>query len=453
MYKYKLSIFEKIGFGSGDMAINLVFSSMMLIITFFYTDVFGIRSEDLALLFIVVRLIDAVTDPLMGLLTEKITTKNGRYRPYILYFSIPFGISIYLAFSTPDLEYNAKLIYAYASYIFVTLMFTAITIPYISLISVLTDDPKERLSANGYRLFFAKAAAFMVSIVVPQLAAYSGKSDIQSGYQYAMGLMGLLGTVFLLFCYFSTKERVCHDREEITVKDQLRTLVKNEQWIILCLACVFVSVGSVLRGTVAAYYAKYNMGGDASTVSYFLTVGVCAFICSVITSTWLTKKHCKIKVFRYSQIATFFISVLFFIFSETGNYLLSYSLFFLLSFFSTLYAPIFWASIPDTVDYGFYKTGRRVSGLAFGGIAFCQKFGMGIAGALVGFLFTTFGYVPNSVQSSYSMLGITLMLTIIPGVFHLLTGIIMFRYIITEKFYHSMTAGNVLKTKEHLSEA
>lgn len=186
MYKYKLSIFEKIGFGSGDMAINLVFSSMMLIITFFYTDVFGIRSEDLALLFIVVRLIDAVTDPLMGLLTEKITTKNGRYRPYILYFSIPFGISIYLAFSTPDLEYNAKLIYAYASYIFVTLMFTAITIPYISLISVLTDDPKERLSANGYRLFFAKAAAFMVSIVVPQLAAYSGKSDIQSGYQYAM---------------------------------------------------------------------------------------------------------------------------------------------------------------------------------------------------------------------------------------------------------------------------
>lgn len=453
MYKYKLSIFEKIGFGSGDMAINLVFSSMMLIITFFYTDVFGIRSEDLALLFIVVRLIDAVTDPLMGLLTEKITTKNGRYRPYILYFSIPFGISIYLAFSTPDLEYNAKLIYAYASYIFVTLMFTAITIPYISLISVLTDDPKERLSANGYRLFFAKAAAFMVSIVVPQLAAYSGKSDIQSGYQYAMGLMGLLGTVFLLFCYFSTKERVCHDREEITVKDQLRTLVKNEQWIILCLACVFVSVGSVLRGTVAAYYAKYNMGGDASTVSYFLTVGVCAFICSVITSTWLTKKHCKIKVFRYSQIATFFISVLFFIFSETGNSLLSYSLFFLLSFFSTLYAPIFWASIPDTVDYGFYKTGRRVSGLAFGGIAFCQKFGMGIAGALVGFLFTTFGYVPNSVQSSYSMLGITLMLTIIPGVFHLLTGIIMFRYIITEKFYHSMTAGNVLKAKEHLSEA
>lgn len=453
MYKYKLSILEKIGFGSGDMAINLVFSSMMLIITFFYTDVFGIRSEDLALLFIVVRLIDAITDPLMGIMTEKIKTKQGRYRPYILYFSIPFGISIYLAFSTPDLDYNAKLMYAYASYIFVTLMFTAITIPYISLISVLTDDPKERLSANGYRLFFAKAAAFMVSIVVPQLAAFLGKNDIQSGYQYAMGLMGLLGSIFLLYCYFSTKERINHDVVNLPVKEQVRTLLNNEQWMILCLACIFVSAGSVLRGTVAAYYAKYNMGGDATTVSYFLTVGVCAFICSVITSTWLTKKYCKIKVFRYSQLATFIMSVLFFIISGSADNLLCYALFFLLSFFSTLYAPIFWASIPDTIDYGFYKTGKRVSGLTFGGVAFCQKFGMGIAGALVGLLFTIFGYVPNEVQSSHSLLGITLMLTIIPGVFHLLTGIIMFRYIITDKYYNSMSTESVLQTKEHLSEA
>lgn len=453
MYKYKLSILEKIGFGSGDMAINLVFSSMMLIITFFYTDVFGIRSEDLALLFIVVRLIDAITDPLMGILTEKVNSKNGRYRPYILYFSVPFGISIYLAFSTPDLDYNSKLIYAYASYIFVTLMFTAITIPYISLISVLTDDPKERLSANGYRLFFAKAAAFMVSIVVPQLAATLGENDLQSGYQYAMGLMGLLGTIFLLFCYFTTKEQINHIEFNVPVKEQVRTLFKNEQWIILCLACIFVSVGSVLRGTVAAYYAKYNMGGDATTVSYFLTVGVCAFICSVIISTWLTKKYCKINVFRYSQLATFIISVLFFLLSGSGDNLISYAMFFLLSFFSTLYAPIFWASIPDTIDYGFYKTGKRVSGLSFGGIAFCQKFGMGIAGALVGLLFTKFGYVPNALQSSHSLLGIALMLTIIPGVFHLLTGIIMFRYIITEEYYNSMNAENVLQTKEHLSEA
>jgi glycoside/pentoside/hexuronide:cation symporter, GPH family len=444
MYKYKLSVFEKIGFGSGDMAINLVFSSMMLIITFFYTDVFGIRSEDLALLFIVVRLIDAITDPIMGLLTEKIMTKHGRYRPYLLYFAVPFGISIYLAFSTPDVDYNSKLIYAYASYIFVTLMFTVITIPYISLISVLTDNPKDRLSANGYRLFFAKAAAFMVSIVVPPLAAYLGKDNIQTGYQYAMGLMGLMGTLFLLFCFFSTKERIHHDSEKTPFKSQVSALFKNDQWLILCLCCVFVSIGSVLRGSVAAYYAKYNMAGDALTVSYFLTVGVTAFICSVIASTWLTKTHCKIKVFKYSQIATFIVSVLFYMLSGSENAVLPYVLFFMLSFCSTLYAPIFWASIPDTVDYGAHKTGKRVSGLAFGGIAFCQKLGMGIAGAFVGYLLTYFGYIPNVVQTPQSIMGITLMLTIIPGIFHLLTGIIMFKYIITEKYYRSMNQTTAL---------
>lgn len=186
------------------------------------------------------------------------------------------------------------------------------------------------------------------------------------------------------------------------------------------------------------------MAGDALTVSYFLTVGVTAFICSVIASTWLTKTHCKIKVFKYSQIATFIVSVLFYMLSGSENAVLPYVLFFMLSFCSTLYAPIFWASIPDTVDYGAHKTGKRVSGLAFGGIAFCQKLGMGIAGAFVGYLLTYFGYMPNVVQTPQSIMGITLMLTIIPGIFHLLTGIIMFKYIITEKYYRSMNQTTAL---------
>ncbi|WP_255202933.1 MFS transporter [Vibrio natriegens] len=126
MYKYKLPVLEKIGFGAGDMAVNVVISSMMLIITFFYTDIFGIKPEDLAMLFIVVRLIDAVTDPVMGMITDKFTSRWGRYRQYLLFLAIPFGISVYLAFSTPDGDYNTKLVYAYATYIFVMVMFTAV---------------------------------------------------------------------------------------------------------------------------------------------------------------------------------------------------------------------------------------------------------------------------------------------------------------------------------------
>ena len=138
----KLSVLEKVGYGSGDMAVNVVISSMMLIITFFYTDVFGLKPEDLAFLFLAVRLIDAVTDPIMGIITDKYTTRWGRYRPYFLVMAIPFAISVFLTFSTPDWEYNSKLVWAYSTYIFVTIMFTVVTIPYISIIGVMTDNPK-----------------------------------------------------------------------------------------------------------------------------------------------------------------------------------------------------------------------------------------------------------------------------------------------------------------------
>ena len=197
----KLSFFEKIGYGSGDAAVNVVISSMFLIITFFYTDVFGLKPKDMAILFLLVRFIDALADPIMGLITDKFTTRWGRYRPYFLFLSVPFGLSVFLTFTTPDFDYTGKLIYAYVTYIFVNLMFTTVTIPYISLIGVLTSDSKERLSANGFRLFFAKIAAFLVSIVVPILAEKLGKNDLARGYQLAMGIMALLGTLLFLFCF------------------------------------------------------------------------------------------------------------------------------------------------------------------------------------------------------------------------------------------------------------
>lgn len=452
MYKYKLSVLEKIGFGTGDMAVNVVISSMMLIITFFYTDIFGIKASDLAMLFIVVRLIDAVTDPLMGMITDKFTSRWGRYRPYLLFLAIPFGISVYLTFSTPDGDYNAKLVYAYATYILVTVMFTAVTIPYISLISVLTDDPQERLSANGYRLFFAKIAAFLVTIIVPQLSEYWGQDNIQLGYQYSMGVMGLMGTLLFLFCFFTTKERIEHVVDKKPLKEQVKLLFKNDQWLVLCAVCVTGTVGYVVRGSVAAYYAKYYLGGDATTISAFLATGVAAAILAMVASTWITKRYCKVNLFRYSQIAVALISVVMYLFVGQSDIILAFVLYFLLSFVVDLHAPVFWSAIAEAVDYGAYKTGQRVSGLAFGGISFCQKFGMGIAGAIVGWLLTFFDYVPNEVQSEFTLTGIALMLTVISGFFHFLMGAFMFKYKVTDKYYHAMTATNVLGKEENLSD-
>jgi len=436
----KLGLLEKIGYGAGDMAVNVVISSMMLIITFFYTDIFGLRASDLAALFIVVRLIDAFTDPLMGLVTDRYTTRWGRYRPYFLVLAVPFGISVFLTFSTPDADYNGKLVWAYATYIGVTLMFTAVTIPYISLIGVLTDDPQERLSANGYRLFFAKIAAFLVTIIVPQLAEWWSPGQLSAGYRVAMGCMGAMAALLFLFCFFTTTERIEHVVDHKPITEQLRLLMRNDQWLILCGVCVTGTIGYVIRGSVAAYYAKYYLGGSAKMISLFLSTGVGAAILAMIVSTWITKRYCKVRLFRESQLAVAVISVAMFLLVGPGDVMLAFVLYFLLSLVVDLHAPVFWSAIAEAVDYGQHKTRKRVSGLAFGGISFCQKAGMGVAGAIVGCLLTFYRYVPDQTQSAFTLTGIALMLTVIPGAFHGLMGLLMFRYRITDDFYHAMAA-------------
>jgi GPH family glycoside/pentoside/hexuronide:cation symporter len=398
MTTQKLSVLEKIGFGAGDMAVNVVISSMMLIITFFYTDIFGLKPADLAVLFIAVRGLDAIADPLMGLITDRFTTRWGRYRPYFLVFSVPFGVAVFLTFSTPDLAYNAKLVYAYVTFGLVMAIFTAVTIPYISLISVLTDDPQERLSANGYRLFCAKIAAFLVTIIVPQLAVAWNPSNFAAGYQAAMGLMGALATLLFLFCFFTTTERVKHEVDRIPLFTQLRILMRNDQWMILCAVCLVGTIGYVVRGSVAAYYAKYYLHGSASMMSAFLSTGVIAAILAMVVSTWITKRYCKIKLFRQSQLGVAVLSVMIFFLVKPDDVVLAFVLYFLLSLVVDLHAPVFWSAIAEAVDYGEAKTGQRVSGLAFGGISFFQKSGMGVAGALVGTLLAYYNYARSAAE-------------------------------------------------------
>ncbi|WP_221031545.1 MFS transporter [Actomonas aquatica] len=438
MKNARLSVLEKVGFGSGDMAVNVVISSMFLIITYFYTDIFGLKPSHMATLFLSVRLIDAVTDPLMGLITDRVTTRWGRYRHYFLFLAIPFGISVYLTFLTPNWDYNAKLLWAYSTYILVTLMFTAVTIPYISLIGVLTDSPQERLSANGYRLFFAKIAAFLVSIVVPILAKQWGAGDLAFGYSAAMGLMGAMGAILFLFCFFTTTERIHHKVEKTPFFHQLGHLFRNDQWVILCGVCVIGTIGYVIRGSVAAFYAKYYIGGDEIMISRFLGTGVAAAILAMVASTWITKRFCKIVMFRWTQVAVALLSIGMFLVVKPGDTTSAFVFYFLICFVVDLHAPVFWSAIAEAIDYGERKTQLRVSGLAWGGISFCQKSGMALAGAIVAWLLDGYGYVANVDQSAETLKGIALMLTIIPGAFHFIMGALMFGYRITDSYYRTL---------------
>lgn len=445
-----LSTLEKVGFGAGDMALNVVISSMMLIITFFYTDIYGLHTQDLALLFVAVKIIGALADLVMGQLTDRFTSRMGRYRPWLLALAVPYGISVFFVFTTPDWAYSAKLVWAYSTYIIMTIMTAGVGIPYISLISGLTSDPKERLSANGYRLFFAKIGAFMVTIIVPILAARWGNGNAAAGYQAAMAVMAVMGVALFLFCVLTTTERVVHVVERQSLLEQCKVLMQNDQWLILCGVCVTGTVGYVVRGSVAIYYAKYYLGGDTAMVSAFLTTGVVAAILSMVASTWITKFYCKVKMFRNTQIAVALISVLIYYAVKPGDAVLAFVLYFLLSFVVDLHAPVFWSAIAETIDYGQVKTGKRVSGFAFGGISVCQKAGMAVAGGMVGLLLTYFNYQPNVAQTPLALTGIALMLTVIPGFFHFLMGMLMFKYRISDDYYGEVKAD--MRTRGYVTQ-
>ncbi len=445
----KLSVLEKVGFGAGDMSINVMVAALFFFMSFFYTDIFGLDPIDMGILFMVARLVDAFTDPLMGLLTDKVKTRMGRFRPYFLYLAVPYGVSMVLLFTTPDWDYAAKLVWAYATYLFATLMFTGVAIPYISYIGVLTADPQERLSANGYRMFFAKIANVVIVASVPILAKAWGGDDLGKGYQLAMGLMSGLGVLLLLFCFFTTRERVEYVVDRQPIGRQLALLFRNDQWLVLAGACIVGTLGYAIRGSVAMYYAKYFLNGDEVVISTFASSGIAASIVSMVASTWITKRYCKIALFRWSQILTGVVSVALYVFVTPNDVFLAFTLYILLCFVVDLHAPVFWSAIAEAVDYGQIKNGERVSGLAFGGISFCQKAGGGLAGLVGGLLLSYFNYEKDVEQTAYTLNGIALMLTVIPGIFHAILGVLMFKYKITDKYYHEMVDGSgILKPSE-----
>ncbi|UCX04391.1 glycoside-pentoside-hexuronide (GPH):cation symporter [Shewanella glacialimarina] len=422
-----ISIKEKIAYGLGDTASNIVFQTVMLFLTFFYTDIFGISPAFVGTMFLAVRLIDAITDPLMGALADRTNTKWGKFRPYLLWFALPFGVISVLAFTTPDLSEDGKMIYAFVTYTALMMVYTAINIPYCALGGVLTADPKERVSVQSYRFVFAMLGGLLVSGLTLPLVEFLGQGDQAKGYQLTIAAMSILGVAMFLTCFWGTKERL-HPPidQQSSFKQDLANLLKNDQWRILSIASVCLLSGMVLRTSLAIYYVKYFLNMPDS-ITLFITLGMLGNIFGCMLAEPLAKKVCKVKAYISLQVIAAGLCIASY-FVTADQTTLAFIMFIAWGFTFNMATPLLWAKMADAVDYGQYKTGVRITGMIYSSIIFFIKLGVAVGGAAAGWLLSGYGYQADTAQTPETLKGILMSFTLFPAIGSILVAVVMSWY-------------------------
>lgn len=424
-----LSIKEKVAYGLGDTASNIVFQTVMLFLAFFYTDIFGISPAVVGTMFIVVRVFDAITDPLMGGLADRTNSKWGKFRPYLLWLALPFGLISVLAFTTPDLAEGGKIVYAYVTYALLMLAYTAINIPYSALGGVLTADPKQRVSVQSYRFVFGMLGGLLVTATTLPLVAFFGQGDKALGYQLTITAMSILGVVLFLLCFAGTKERITPPPQQKTsIFKDLALMWVNDQWRILCLAAFFLLIGMVMRSTLAIYYVKYYLLRE-DLVTAFVTLGMIGNILGCAVAQPLAKRFCKVKAYIVLQIVAAALCVVGYFIGQQ-QLVLAFAFYFLWCFFLQMATPLLWAKMADTVDYGHWKTGIRITGMVYSSVVFFIKLGLALGGAVASWLLAYYGYQSDTVQTAYTQHGILVSFTVFPAVFSLIVAAVMRWYIL-----------------------
>ncbi|MCA1930942.1 glycoside-pentoside-hexuronide (GPH):cation symporter [Rheinheimera sp.] len=423
-----VSVKEKIAYGLGDTASNIVFQTVMLFLTFFYTDIYGISPAFVGTMFLAVRIIDAVTDPLMGAIADRTQSKYGKFRPYLLWFALPFGLISVLAFTTPDFGEEGKMIYAFVTYTLLMLVYTAINIPYCALGAVLTEDPKERVSVQSYRFVFAMLGGLMVTSLTLPLVELFGQGDRAKGYQLTIMAMSVLGVLMFLACFYGTKERINPPKEAVSrsYMDNFRQLWQNDQWRVLALVALCLLSGYVLRTTLAIYYVKYYLEMPDS-ITLFITLGMLGSMVGCIIAQPLAKRYCKVKLYIGIQILAAVLCASSY-FVAADNVTLAIGLYVLWNLVFNTGTPLLWAKMADTVDYGQWRTGVRTTGMVYSSIIFFIKMGIAVGGALGGWLLAGIGYQADLAQTEETKAGLLLAFSLYPAIGSLIVAVVMSAY-------------------------
>ncbi len=429
----KLSFREKFGYSLGDLAANFVFQALLALQLDFYTHTFGLTPAQARNLFLFVGLGVAFLNPVMGVIADRTSTKWGKFRPWLLWTSLPFGVICVLTFSTPNISPGAKIVYAWTTYILLRVIYTVNNVPYASLNAVMTSDPDERNSISTYRQIAANSAGFIVASLAIPMVRFFGHGDDARGYQYTMGLLSALSVIFFIVAFFSTKERIQPDPQQKTSLSQdLADLFKNRPWIVLFLATLFYFAAIVIRGNVMLPYFRF-IPGNVDLYSWFNGFGLAALLAGVACSTAVTKRMGKRFLFIASMtLAGLFSAALFIIPPHATVTIIAFEV--LRQFSFGLSGPLIWSMMGDVADYGEWKTGRRASGTVTAAVVFALWAGLAVGGAIAAQLFSLYGFVSEAaIQSAHAQLGILLTASVYAGLAFLAAAVCMFFYPISRE--------------------
>lgn len=424
MAKQNLTKLEKFGFGLGDTASNIVYQAVINVLLYFYTDVYGIEAAAAGTLLLLVRLADAVLDPFMGGLADRTRSKHGRYRPWMLWVAIPYGVLAVTAFITPNADMGHKLVYAYISYALLMTAYTAVNVPYSALGGVMTGDSEERGNLQTWRFAMAMVGGFLVTASIFPLAKLLGGGDTPEhyrlGFPFAMTVMAVIGVLCFLLCFRLTKEHVYPDAEprQRSVWRDLGAMFTNSQWLIIALATLIIMTRGAMQGAAKPYFVNYYlitdhlptwlrwfMGSTSSKLSAFLSMTMLAGVAGAVTANFLGRSWCKVRVMKLALSGTVVMNALLFLMPRDAV-LAALLIVMLSNFFHMIFLPMMFSTVPDTVDYGLRCFGRGAMAMFCAGHLFVLKLGNALGGFLTGHLLDWFGYQPNVAQGARALTGI-----------------------------------------------
>ncbi len=429
-----VGIKERIAYAAGDTASVLYFHTFSVFLFIYYTDEFGIEPAAVGLMFLLVRLFDVVTDPLMGLIADRTNSRYGKFRPWLRWGIIPYVVLGPFVFFVPEFSEGGRLVYAYLSYIAVMAVYSMVNIPYGALMGVMTPNSKERSVLSSFRFSGAYAAVFFVNLTLLKLVSLFGGGDSAVGYFRTMILYAVIAGSLLYFTFATTRERIAPLKSaDSSIRRDLRLLVKTGPWLAICVIGIVTLIGITIKGTSVMYFLKYYMRVNNDVITLYLTIGTIGTLIGTVCTRYFED------FFGGKKRAYIGLSILAAI-TGSGYYFVSESsvtTLFVISFCTAVLMgplmPLFWAMIADTADYAEWIHGRRFTGLVFSAGTTSQKFGWAVGGYITGHILSWYGYVKKVDQVPEAVEGIKLLMSFIPSGVGLLSALAALLYSITPK--------------------